>query len=350
MIRMHTGEIRFVHERCQHFREAPGKIIRSFGMVQDITERKQAEEALKDSEGRYRLLAETMLQGVIHQDANGEIIAMNPAAECILGKSREQFMGNSSDQEEHHSIHENGEPFSDMEHPSIMALRTGLPVRNIIMGVFNPILGDYRWISIDAVPIFHLGETCPSAVYTVFEDITERKQVEKVQTFLAQTSSSPADEPFFNALARYLAESLSMDFVCIDRLEEEGLTARTVAVWCDGHFEDNVTYTLKDTPCGEVVGQDGLLLPSQRMPILPARPSTPGSEGGELCRGDALRAYRPAYRLDCGHRTPPTCKPNLGRSYSETGCQPGCRRNGNVWMPREHCRIAKSATGPCSPT
>ena len=255
VIRMHTGEIRFVHERCQHFREAPGKIIRSFGMVQDITERKQAEEALKDSEGRYRLLAETMLQGVIHQDANGEIIAMNPAAECILGKSREQFMGNSSDQEEHHSIHENGEPFSDMEHPSIMALRTGLPVRNIIMGVFNPILGDYRWISIDAVPIFHLGETCPSAVYTVFEDITERKQVEKVQTFLAQTSSSPADEPFFNALARYLAESLSMDFVCIDRLEEEGLTARTVAVWCDGHFEDNVTYTLKDTPCGEVVGK-----------------------------------------------------------------------------------------------
>jgi len=46
-----------------------------------------------------------------------------------------------------------------------------------------------------------------------------------------------------------------MDFVCIDRLEGEGLTAQTLAVWCDGHFQDNVRYALKDTPCGEVVGK-----------------------------------------------------------------------------------------------
>jgi len=43
-----TGEIRFVHERCQHFRDASGKIIRSVGMVHDITERKRAEEALRN--------------------------------------------------------------------------------------------------------------------------------------------------------------------------------------------------------------------------------------------------------------------------------------------------------------
>ena len=47
VIRKDTGEIRFVHERCQHFRDASGKIIRSTGMVHDITERKQHEEALR---------------------------------------------------------------------------------------------------------------------------------------------------------------------------------------------------------------------------------------------------------------------------------------------------------------
>lgn len=42
-----TGEIRFVHEKCEHLRDDDGRIIRSIGMVHDITERKRAEEALK---------------------------------------------------------------------------------------------------------------------------------------------------------------------------------------------------------------------------------------------------------------------------------------------------------------
>ncbi len=87
------------------------------------------------------------------------------------------------------------------------------------------------------------------------EDITERKRFEEVQSFLAQTKSGPTDEPFFHALARYLAKSLHMDYVCIDHLEGEGLTARTVAVWHNGVFEDNVTYGLHDTPCGELAGK-----------------------------------------------------------------------------------------------
>ncbi|MRR53375.1 MAG: PAS domain S-box protein [Deltaproteobacteria bacterium] len=42
-----TGEVRFVHERCEHYRDDNGNIIRSVGMVHDITQRKQAEEALQ---------------------------------------------------------------------------------------------------------------------------------------------------------------------------------------------------------------------------------------------------------------------------------------------------------------
>jgi len=99
--------------------------------------------------------------------------------------------------------------------------------------------------------------------FVVFmRDITGRKQAEDVLIFLANTSAIKADESFFNQLARYLAQSLGMDFVCIDRLEGDGLTARTLAVWCDGRFEDNVTYALKDTPCGDVVGRTVCCFPS----------------------------------------------------------------------------------------
>ena len=100
-------------------------------------------------------------------------------------------------------------------------------------------------------------------------DITQRKQIDEVQAFLAQIGSRPTEQPFFNELARYLAQSLDMDFVCIDRLEGDGLAARTVAVWCDGRFEDNVTYALKDTPCGDVVGKTVCCFPASVCQFFP---------------------------------------------------------------------------------
>lgn len=86
-------------------------------------------------------------------------------------------------------------------------------------------------------------------------DITERKLVEEALKFLAQCGTMSSGEGFFKELARYLARILGMDFVCIDRLEGGLLAARTLAVFHNGRFEDNVSYTLRDTPCGDVVGQ-----------------------------------------------------------------------------------------------
>jgi len=47
VVRKSTGETRVVHERCIHIRDASGNVVRSIGMVQDITERKQAEEEMR---------------------------------------------------------------------------------------------------------------------------------------------------------------------------------------------------------------------------------------------------------------------------------------------------------------
>ena len=107
----------------------------------------------------------------------------------------------------------------------------------------------------------HNSKPARTAVENVMRD--------ELLTFLAQTSSMTPDEPFFNILARYLARCLDMDFVCIDRLEGDRLTATTVAVWCDGHFEDNVSYALKDTPCGDVVGNTVCCFPGMVCQLFP---------------------------------------------------------------------------------
>jgi PAS domain S-box-containing protein len=47
IVRHDTGEVRIVHEKCEHFRDEAGRIMLSVGMVHDITERKRAEEGLR---------------------------------------------------------------------------------------------------------------------------------------------------------------------------------------------------------------------------------------------------------------------------------------------------------------
>ena len=47
VIKKHTGEIRIVLEKCDHIRDESGKIIRSIGMVHDITDQKKAEHDLR---------------------------------------------------------------------------------------------------------------------------------------------------------------------------------------------------------------------------------------------------------------------------------------------------------------
>jgi len=177
-IRRFDDSTAFVINSASPVRDADGSIAGCAVAIQDVSELKRVEESLRESEERHRVLSETMLQGVVHQDASGTIISMNPAAERILGKSREDFLGITSIDTEHDTIRENGEIFPGMEHPTMVALRTGVPIHGEIMGVFNPKLNEYRWISIDAVPVFRSGKDFLSEVYSVFEDITERKQAE----------------------------------------------------------------------------------------------------------------------------------------------------------------------------
>jgi len=113
VVRKGTGEIRHVQEKCQHVRDAHGRIVLSLGMVLDITERKAAQEALVESEHRYRGIVETAEEGIATHEPDGTIAYVNQRMADMLGCSREEIIGMSSldfvDDEERESVIRAGE-------------------------------------------------------------------------------------------------------------------------------------------------------------------------------------------------------------------------------------------------
>jgi PAS domain S-box-containing protein len=145
----------------------------------DSTEPKQVEKSKIEGDEKYRLLFETMALGVVYQDVKGKIISANPAAERILGLTLDEMTGRTSVDPRWKSIHRDGSDFRGETHPAMVALKTGKPVNDVIMGVFHPQHEEHRWININAVPQYKPGEKTPYQVYATFADITELIQAEE---------------------------------------------------------------------------------------------------------------------------------------------------------------------------
>ena len=147
--------------------------------INDISERKRAEEALVESERKFRALYETMSEGIVYEDHDGKIISANPAAERLLGLSLDQMQGRTSLDPRWKAIHEDGSPFPGETHSLHVAAKTGKAGHDEIQGIYNPKLDAYIWLSINSTPEFLPAEKLPFRAYAVFRDITERKQAEE---------------------------------------------------------------------------------------------------------------------------------------------------------------------------
>lgn len=141
------------------------------GIVRDLTERHRSEQALRESEERFRQLAENINEVFWMSDAvTGEVLYVSPAYETIWGQSRETLYKNPDNWME--AIHRD-------DRPHVVAAREAQAGGGYheTYRILRPD-GKLRWVRDRAFPI----RDASGAVYRIAgtaEDITERRQLEE---------------------------------------------------------------------------------------------------------------------------------------------------------------------------
>ena len=87
------GTVRIVHSQGDVTWDESGRPLRQFGVLQDITELRQAEEELRGSEGRFRIFVDRATDAFFLLDDDWTILDVNRQACDGLGYSREELIG-----------------------------------------------------------------------------------------------------------------------------------------------------------------------------------------------------------------------------------------------------------------
>jgi diguanylate cyclase (GGDEF)-like protein/PAS domain S-box-containing protein len=139
-------------------------------ILRDLTERRLAEQ-------RFATVVDALDEGVIMVDASGALSVVNRSARSMLGAALDGVSSGRELLERLDMVDENGEPLAPDQHPSMLALCTGKPRVNVVIGIDEP-SGHRRWVSTNSQPLRIAGTAQVQAVVCSFNDITHQREAD----------------------------------------------------------------------------------------------------------------------------------------------------------------------------
>ncbi len=170
-LRGRDGSWRWFLSRAMPIRDPEGRIVRWFGTNTDITEQKEAEEALRESERRFRATIENAAVGIAHVATDGRWLRVNETLCRIVGYRQEDLLGKS---------------FAELTHPDDLEADWA-HARQVLAGELESYSMDKRYLRADGTTIWvsltaslvRTPSGDPEYFVAVIRDISERKQLEQ---------------------------------------------------------------------------------------------------------------------------------------------------------------------------
>jgi PAS domain S-box-containing protein len=190
------GSERVLYEQAEIVKDSQGKSVAMEGVVQDITERKQAEIAVRESEERFRLVAEQTGQLIYDYDiASGEI-RWEGAIERLTGYQPQEFNTFNIHRWEEH-IHPEDAPHAVQMLDESM--KTHLPYH--VEYRFRRKEGTYFTVEDNGIFLYNSNGNAYRMIGTM-NDITERKRAEQLQNAVYRIAEAAGSSKTLNDLFR----------------------------------------------------------------------------------------------------------------------------------------------------
>ena len=186
-LRRHDGAWRWFLSRAEPVRDSEGRIVRWFGTNTDVTSQREAENLLRESEERFRLMADTAPSPVWMTNAGAEVEFVNQALVDFYGRSRGDLLGHVWKG----AVHPDDGPVvaAAMEAARPKRLPYGFEVR------FRRVDGAWRWMRVSVSPRLDPDGSFLGYVGMSF-DVTDTREAldalrESEQRFRAVADTAP---------------------------------------------------------------------------------------------------------------------------------------------------------------
>ncbi len=179
IVRADNGEIRWLAPFARYIYNEAGTAIRFAGVDFDITESKHAEQALRDSEERFRSTFENVAVGIAHVAPDGRWLRVNDKLCQIVGYRREQLLAKT---------------FQDITHADDVSANLAL-LRRALVGEIETYAMEKRyirsdgsavWVNLTTSLVREAQTQAPLYFISVVENISKRKRAEDQLLGLAE--------------------------------------------------------------------------------------------------------------------------------------------------------------------